>query len=118
MLDLSFYTTEGQPIHRVEVAENFLEWLARSEFARIGTEQVTTFSIDGEEIDLPLVKLSKRNRYKFISFLSSAVVDETKLFLDRMSDYLSKPEQMYRLQKLIEILDCLKDEDYQYLQRI
>jgi hypothetical protein len=118
MLDLSFYPAEGQPIHHVEVAENFLEWLARSEFSKIGKDRVTTLSIDGEEIDLSLVKLGKRTRYKFISFLSSAIVDETKIILSQIGDYFSQPERVYRLRKLIELLDCLKDETYQYLQRI
>jgi hypothetical protein len=118
MLDISFYTAECQPIHHVEVAEKFLEWLAHSEFAKIGKEQVITVLIDGEEIDLPLVKLGKGNRHKFMAFFSSAIVDETKILLNQIGDYFAKPEQAYRLRKLIEILDCLKDEKYQYLQRI
>ncbi len=74
--------------------------------------------MDGEDIDLFLVQLNKRNRYKFIVFFYAAIVDETKILLDRFRDYLDRPEQTYRLQKSIEILDCLKDENYQYLRRI
>ena len=118
MLDISFYATEGQSIHHVEVAENFLEWLARSDFAKIGEDKVITVSIDGEEIDLSLVKLGKRTRYKLIAFFNSAIVDETKILLERVREYLAQPERAYRLRKLIEILDCLKDENYQYLRRI
>lgn len=118
MLDIGFYTAEGKPIHHVEVAENFLEWLAHSEFSKIGKEQIITVLLDDEKIDLPLVKLGKGNRHKFIAFFSSAVVDETKILLNQIGDYLAKPERAYRLRKLIEILDCIKDENYQYLQRI
>lgn len=118
MLDLSFCTNKGQPIHHVEVAENFLEWLARSEVSKIGKDKLRTVSIDDEEVGLHLVNLGKRNRYKFIVFFSSAIVEETKLLLTQIDDYLSQPDRAYKLRKLIEILDCLKNESYQYLQRI
>ncbi|HAG80131.1 MAG TPA: hypothetical protein DCL61_02945 [Cyanobacteria bacterium UBA12227] len=104
MLDIGFYTTEGKPIHHVEAAENFLEGLARSEFAKIGKEQMITVLIDDEKIDLPLVKLGNVNRHKFIAFFTSAIVDETKILLNQIRDYLAKPERVYRLRKLIEIL--------------
>jgi hypothetical protein len=39
MLDISFYTNNGQSSYHVEVAGNLLEWLARSDFAKIGEEK-------------------------------------------------------------------------------
>jgi hypothetical protein len=45
MLDISFYTANSQASHHVEVAENFLEWLARSNFAKIGEDKPTKILI-------------------------------------------------------------------------
>jgi hypothetical protein len=118
MLDISFYEKKGQSLHHVEVAESFLEWLARSEFAKIGEDQALTVSIDGEEVELCLVELNSKNRSEFTYFFYEAIVEETKLLLERFRDCLAQPERTYRLQKLIDILDCIKDDQYQYLRRI
>jgi hypothetical protein len=118
MLDISFYTANSQPSHHVEVAENFLEWLARSNFAKIGEDKLAKLWIDGEKATLPLVKLGKVNRQSFIAFFNEAIVSETKVILEMLANSSVQEERIYRLKKLIELLDCMKDESYQYLQRI
>lgn len=118
MLDISFYTNNGQSSYHVEVAENFLEWLARSEFAKIGEEKPRKIWLDGDKESLPLVKLGKVNRKKLIEFFNDCIVNETKEILNQLGESLIKEERIYRLKKLIELLDCIKDEKYQYLQRI
>ncbi|MFB2935865.1 hypothetical protein ACE1B6_11485 [Aerosakkonemataceae cyanobacterium BLCC-F154] len=118
MLDISFYTANGETSYHVEVAENFLEWLARSEFAKIGEEKPVKIAIDGEKETLPLVKLGKNNRKKLIEFFNDSIINETKEILNQLGESLMKNEKIYRLQKLIELLDCIKNEKYQYLQRI
>ncbi|MGL5059691.1 MAG: hypothetical protein ACRC62_06885 [Microcoleus sp.] len=118
MLDISFYTANNQPSHHVAVAENFLEWLARSDFSKIGEDKPTKVWIDEEKETLPLVKLGKVNRQKLIKFFNEAIVSETKAILDQLVNSSVKEERIYRLKKLIELLDYIKDEKYQYLQRL
>ncbi|MCU0541705.1 MAG: hypothetical protein MUE44_05875 [Oscillatoriaceae cyanobacterium Prado104] len=118
MLDISFYTANDRPSHHVEVAENFLEWLARSNFSKIGEDKHANIWIDGEKATLPLVKLGKINRQNFIDFFNEAIVSETKVILEMLANSSVKEERIYRIKKLIELLDCMKDEKYQYLQRI
>jgi hypothetical protein len=118
MLDISFYTAKREPAYHVEVAENFLEWLAKSEFAQIGQDKSTKVLIDGEEIIQPLVKLGKKNRKKMMQFFSNAIVSETKGILNKLEKLRMQNEETYRLKKLIELLDCIKNENYLYLQRI
>lgn len=118
MLDISFYTAKREPVHHVEVSENFLEWLAKSEFAKIGQDKSTKIVVDGKKIIQPLVKLGKNNRQEMMNFFSNAIVSETKAILNKIEKLRMQNEETYRLKKLIELLDCIKNENYQYLQRI
>ncbi len=118
MLDIEFFSGDKQPLHRVEVADTFLLWLARSDFARIGEETATDLSINGEPLTLPLVRLAPLTRKTFIEFFTEAVVIHTKEILLQLDANSPQAELIYRLKKLIELLDCLKNEDYQYLQRV
>jgi hypothetical protein len=36
MLDISFYANDGKQPYSVEVTDNFYEWLAKSDFSKIG----------------------------------------------------------------------------------
>jgi hypothetical protein len=101
MLDISFYTVNSQASHHVEVAENFLEWLARSNFAKIGEDKPTKILIDEEKETLILVKLGKVNRQKFIDFFNEAIVNETKVILEMLANSSVKEERIYRIKKLI-----------------
>ncbi|MDY6783790.1 MAG: hypothetical protein SW833_14820 [Cyanobacteriota bacterium] len=118
MLDISFYTDAEEPAERIEVAEAFLEWLARSKFSQIGKDCSTRVIIDEEEIIIPLVELKKSTRSQFVDFFNETIVEETKKVLDRLDSLSPSVESVYRLRKLIELLDCFKNESYQYLQRI
>jgi hypothetical protein len=64
------------------------------------------------------VKLGKVNRQRFINFFNEAIVDETKVILEMLANSSVKEERIYRIKKLIELLDCIKEEKYQYLLRI
>ena len=103
---------------RVEVADTFLLWLARTDFARIGEEAATDLSINGELFTLPLVKLAPATRKTFVEFFTDSVVLHTKQVLMQLEQDKPQAELVYRLKKLIELLDCLKNEEYQYLQRV
>ena len=118
MLDIEFFGRDKQPMCRVEVADNFLLWLARTDFARIGEETATDLSIDGELLTLPLVKLAPVTRKTFVEFFTESVLLHTKQILLQLEQDKPQAELVYRLKKLMELLDCLKNEDYQYLQRV
>lgn len=118
MLDISFYSTDKKPAEHIEVAETFLEWLARTKFSEIGKDCSTRVLIDNEEETLPLVRLGDTTRKQFIHFFNEVIVEETKLILTQLDRLSPTAESVYRLRKLIELLDCLKNETYQYLQRI
>lgn len=118
MLDIEFFSSDKQPMCRVEVADTFLLWLARTDFARIGEEAATDLSINGEPFTLPLVKLVPATRKTFVEFFTDSVVLHTKQVIVQLEQDKPQAELVYRLKKLIELLDCLKNEDYQYLQRV
>lgn len=118
MLDIEFFSRDKQPMCRVEVADNFLLWLARTDFAHIGEEIATDLSINGETLTLPLVKLAPVTRKTFVEFFTESVLLHTKQILLQLEQGKPQAELVYRLKKLMELLDCLKNEDYQYLQRV
>ncbi len=118
MLDIEFFNSDKQPMCRVEVADTFLLWLARTDFARIGEETATDLLINGESCTLLLVPLAPLTRKTFIEFFTESVVIHTKQILLQLEQDQPQAELVYRLKKLIELLDCFKNEDYLYLQRV
>lgn len=121
MLDISFYANNDQPSYSVEVTENFYEWLAKSEFSKIGKSVARKIKIEGEEEKRDLVQLSKGNRKKFKDFFSKAIVHESMIVRDKLGDSPSVKEyqaENYRLWKLQDLLKGVENEKYQYLQRV
>jgi len=121
MLDISFYTKNGEPPYSVEVTENFYKWLAKSDFSQIGKSVPRKIKVEGEEEKLPLVELGKGNRKKLIIFFREAIIGETKAVFTQLGDSPSKKEYQegtYRLRMLLELLECLENEKYEYLQRV
>jgi len=121
MLDLTFYTVNEQPPCTVELSEAFYYWLAKSDFSKIGKSRDRKITIEEEEmLNVIQIKGDNGNRKKFITFFSQAILCECQLMLDKLK---KKPttkayqENVYRLNKLYELLDCMKNRDYQYLQR-
>ena len=116
MLDIiSFYDAQGR---HIEVAEPFLMWLAKTDFSTIGEEQENCILIDREPENLSLVTLETPIRRSFIDFFNDVIVRETKTVLVQLNHANPNAENLYRLQKLIEILDCFKEETYRYLRCI
>ena len=121
MLDLIFYPAQGEPPHYIELSEDFYEWLAKSEFSKIGESVPKTMIIDEEEEELPLVELEPDNRPKLRNFLIEEIVGESDRMLAKLGDYPSKNEYQtasYKLRKLQELRKCLENENYLYLQRV
>jgi hypothetical protein len=120
MLSISFYSGNGQTTHSIRVVDDFYEWLARSEFSKLGRSYLTPLEIEGETAELPLVSLGTETRSRLIEFFSECIFRETRSVLGDLDNAVPQPElaaKTYRLKKLLEMLDCLKNGVYQYLQR-
>jgi hypothetical protein len=121
MLDISFYANDGKQPYSVEVTDNFYEWLAKSDFSKIGKSVTRKIEVDGEEEKLPLVKLGKDTRKKLKAFLLEVISQESDSMLTQLGDSPSKKEYQdatYHLRKLQELRKCVENEKYLYLQRV
>jgi len=121
MLEISFYAKNGQPPQSVELTEDIYEWLAKSDFSQIGKSVPKNILIEGEEEKLPLVKLTNGNRKKLSDFLGEEIIHESDTVLTKLGDSPSKKEyqdETNRLRKLHELLKCIENQQYQYLQRV
>ncbi|MEG3845449.1 hypothetical protein QT971_00035 [Microcoleus sp. herbarium19] len=60
MFDISFYSANGEPSDSVRITATTYEWLAKSDFSKIGGESIDTkIYLDEENVILPLVKLNQ-----------------------------------------------------------
>lgn len=121
MFSISFYAANGEPSNSIRIPEAIYEWLAKSEFSKIGSSTDTPIHIDEEDIVLPLVELTKEIRQKLINFFRDSIIRESDAVLAKLGDSPSKEEyreETYRLKKLHELLKCLENENYDYLQRV
>lgn len=121
MLDISFYAQNGQSPQSVEVTENFYEWLAKSDFSKIGKSVTRKINVEGEEEKLSIVQLGKDTRKKLRTFFVEAITQESDAILAKLGDSPSVKEYQdatYRLRKLHELRKCVENEKYQYLQRV
>jgi hypothetical protein len=124
MLEIAFYPLNGQTPCSVEIAENFLYWLAQSDFMEIGAERPIELEIDGEIATLELVKLghgSSSNRKRLRDFFLEAIAQESDAVLTQMLEASTKEEYRaitYKLRKLQQLRKCVENENYQYLKRV
>ena len=119
MLDISFYG-EGIEPNSIDMKTEFFEWLAHTNFARIGKSHPTQINIEGENAELPLIKLDPENRQLLKYFLRDAIILESEKILENLGDAPSKEDYQkltYPLKKLHELRRCVENETYQYLQR-
>jgi hypothetical protein len=120
MLSLHFYSAHGHPPHSIRVAEDFYEWLAKSDFSALGQSSATEIEIEGETVCLPLIKLEVPTRQKLVTFFSETIFSETREVLAELERATTQADilpRAYRLKKLLELLDCVKVESYDYFQR-
>jgi hypothetical protein len=121
MLDITFYTINGQPPRSVEVAEDIYEWLAKSDFSKIGKSVPIKILVEGEKEKIPLIQLTKRNRKKLRTFLGEKIIRESDAVLTELGESPSKKEYQdgtNLLSKLHELLKCVENEHYLYFQRV
>lgn len=120
MLNISFYGENGSTPQSIRVGEEFYEWLAYSDFARVGHSQLTTICLDGEEIQLPLIPLASTTRSMLVAFFNEMILKETAAMLADLERTISKEilaPRTYRIKKLLELLNCCKNSSFAYLQR-
>lgn len=120
MLTISFYSNNGQPSHSIRVGDEFYEWLAKSEFSQLGRSRNTQIEVEGEVAELPLVTLGIATRRGLIEFFSEAILGETRALIHGSESPMTQTQwqdKTTRLKTLLELLDCLKTDTYQYLQR-
>lgn len=123
MLDIAFYSENGEPYAQIELSPEFYERLAKSDFSEIGTSHKINIKIDGEEEEIEAISLSKgkiTNRQRLIDFFKEEIVEESRKMLKNLGKSPSKDEyqqQTYPLSKLQEILEYLENTQYTYLQK-
>jgi hypothetical protein len=122
MFDISFYSAKGEPSDSIIITADTYEWLAKSDFSKIGGASIDTeIYIDEENVILPLVELNPDIRQQFKKIFSEAIISESEAVLTKLGDSPSKEEYQagtYRLRKMLELLKCVENENYQYLQRV
>lgn len=124
MLEIIFYPLHNQTPCSVELASEFLSWLAQSDFMEIGSERPTEIEIDGEIVKLDLVKLgagNSSNRKRLRDFFLEAIAQESDAVLTQLNSASVKQDYQaitYKLRKLQQLRKCVENETYQYLQRV
>lgn len=120
MLDITFYSQDKQEAEVIEVSEEFYQWLARSDFSRIGKSEVKEMKVDGEPVEVSIIQLEGMNRRKLSDFFRDAIVQQTDEMLDKLGNSPSKQEYQeatYRLLMLQKLRKQIENEQYKYLQR-
>ena len=59
---------QGQDPPYIKLLESFYKWLTRSEFSKIGGSESVRLDLEGEVVDLPLVKLELKIRDRLANF--------------------------------------------------
>lgn len=120
MLDLIFYQQQGLAPRYVQLTDALYEWLARSDFSKIGRSEPVRLNLEGEVVEIPLVTLEQDTRQGLSAFFRDQIVAETERILAQLDEAFSKElyaEITYRLRKLQELRKCVENRDYVYLQR-
>lgn len=120
MFNISFYAANGEPSDSIRITESIYGWLAKSQFAKIGISIDTQLHLDGEDMILPVVELSQDIRQKLRDFFRDQIISESGAILTKLGDFPSKEEyqqETYFIRKLLELLKCIENPNYQYLQR-
>jgi hypothetical protein len=128
MLDIKFYSKNGELPITIDFQAEFSERLAKSDFSEIGTSRKQKINIeDGEADDIEVVDLDKgkiTNRTRLIDFFKEAIVEESIAMLEKLGEGDTLPskeeykQQTYTLRKFQEILKVLENSQYSYLQRV
>ena len=120
MLDITFYSENKEEAEAIAVSEEFYQWLARSEFSRIGKSEIKEMKVDGKPVEVPVIQLEGMNRRKLSDFFRDAIVQETNEMLDKLGSSPSQEEYQaatYRLIVLQRLRKQIEKDQYKYFQR-
>lgn len=121
MLDISFYSKNGNAREIVEVTEDFYKSLYESDFSKIGKSVPRILTIDDETVKLEVVQLTKNNRQKLKMLFLEGIADESDRVISMLGSSPSKQEvhrMTSRLAQLQELRKCIDDDRYQFMQRV
>lgn len=121
-LDITFYSKNGEAPATIEFSEQFYEKLIDSDFAEIGKPHKIQVEVDEEKTEIDAIDLDKgtiTNRQRFIDFLKEVIVEESLTMIEKLGDSPSKEEYKSltsTLKIFKEILQCLKNPQYSYIE--
>jgi hypothetical protein len=136
MLDIQFHSKDGQENACLDLATDLYKQLGQSDFSKIGgASKLTKLTIEGEKTELFLIKLTKANRKQFRTFLLNAIATESATMLKTLDskkqqlggdsyyameciDSMDYAEASFNLATLLELLSCIENETYYYIERI
>jgi hypothetical protein len=129
-MEVLFYAKDGNQLV-LEVSDSFYKWLALSEFSKIQTSKVYKVDIEGDEAEeIEAVELTEQNRNAYISFFQKCILSESYDLVIKMESS-SKPGLLkassfegslenlqYRIKKFYELLRCLEDRVWVYMEYV
>ncbi|MFB2976365.1 hypothetical protein [Microseira sp. BLCC-F43] len=118
MLDITFYWEDKEEAEAIAVSEEFYQWLARSEFSRIGKSEIKEMKVDGEPVEVPVIQLEGMNRRKLSDFWRDAIVQETDEMLDKLGSSPSKEAYQAATYRLLILQRLRKQIEKVVLQDI
>jgi hypothetical protein len=122
MLDITFYSKNGEAPATIEFSEQFYEKLIKYDFSEIGKPHKIQIEIDEEKTEIDAIDLDKgtiTNRQRLIDLLKEVMFQESLNMIEKLGDSPSTEEyksQTYTLKIFKEILQCLKNPQYSYLE--
>jgi hypothetical protein len=136
MLNIQFHSKDGQKNACLDLTTNLYQQLGRSDFSKIGgASKLTKLTIEGEKTELLLIKLTKANRKQFRTFLLNAIATESAAMLKTLAskeqqlggdtynamqgiEIMDYTEASFNLATLLELLSCIENETFYYIERI
>jgi hypothetical protein len=128
MLDIKFYSKNGESPITIELSREFYKRLIESGFSEIGISHKKQINIEIEEeseeievIDLDKGKIT--NRKRLMDLFKEEIVEESGIMLEKLGEGDPLPskaeyrQQTYSLRKFQEILKLLENTQYSYLQK-
>ncbi|MEB3885506.1 hypothetical protein [Lyngbya sp. CCY1209] len=120
-LDISFYSQDINRVNTIDISDDFYEWLAKSEFSKIGVAEKKDIEIDGEPEQVDVVVLDWETRRKYSDFFRDEIVKEGDKVLEQLGDSPSKEEYSpfySRLKLLQDLRKQIENETIKYLGRL
>jgi hypothetical protein len=126
MLNIKFYSKNGESPITIQLSREFYKRLAESDFSEIGISHKKQINIEEEPEEIEVIDLDKgkiTNRKRLMDFFKEEIVEESGIMLEKLGEGDPLPskaeykEQTYSLRKFQEILKLLENTQYSYLQK-